>query len=897
MLDHASRTIEFLRDCTQWQLLALQAGRDGKVARREWESLVQQIESTWTEVHECHTLVMEHGPLLTDTRDPHELLDIVDEAIAHREAGHSFGLMTKLTRRSAHELQTQVRVNNRPLDLNDLTHLRAVRALLRMRHLRAELVQRWDRQMACNGGLATAELSDQPEKVCKQFVPQLQTCLDWHTTVWQPLEAEFDRLGFMWGKFLNSTPPLAGENAQLRRIRKAILGELGVILQSRSRWLRKRQLGTKIESWLQTFKNTGRPEAPVTRRLRDALKGGLFGEYQTSYRELVRLKSLEPDLERRAELLDRLTKSAAAWASAIENRLPVHAAAEPPGDPLQAWEWRQLHDELERRAKVSLDQLQQRIERLTHQLLDITAQLVEKRTWLKQIQQTGDAHKQALGAFSAMRNKLTKTGKGVRDAELRTAARNEMSTAKDAVPVWIMPLVEVAETFDPRRARFDVVIIDEASQCDPMSLFALYLGKQAIVVGDDEQVTPVAVGVDASEISKLIRVFLDSVPHKELYDGETSVYELAQIAFGGVIRLTEHFRCAPDIIAFSNGLSYKGEVKPLRESSIIPLTPHVVAHHVSDGRNTGENLNDAEAEAVASLICAAIEQPEYARNDSGDPMTFGVVSLVGDKQALKIDSLLRQRLEPSEYRRRQILCGDSAQFQGDERDVMFLSVVDAPPSQPPLALRQEGPKKIFKKRFNVAASRARNQMWVVHSLNPAIDLQPTDYRRRVIEHALDPKAWERDLKKRTRNENRPRYLEDGVRQRLVEFGFNVTPQYQAGAYLIDLVVIGDNARLAIECDGERFHSPEKLQEDLERQAVLERLGWTFVRVRGSLFFRDETRALEPVFRRLQELKIEPVRTAKIASLPVVDQTIQKITHRAEQLRHLWSAQSAHRSKA
>ena len=63
-------------------------------------------------------------------------------------------------------------------------------------------------------------------------------------------------------------------------------------------------------------------------------------------------------------------------------------------------------------------------------------------------------------------------------------------------------------------------------------------------------------------------------------------------------------------------------------------------------------------------------------------------------------------------------------------------------------MRQEGRKKIFKKRFNVAASRARNQMWIVHSLNHETDLQPGDYRRRLIEHALDPNAWERELQKR-----------------------------------------------------------------------------------------------------------------------------------------------------
>jgi len=893
MLELASKTIDFLRDSAPWQLLAIQAGRDGSVARREWESLAQKIESTWKEVHECHTLIMEHGPLLTDKREPHELLPIVEEIIRHRETGHSAGLMTKLTKRHWYEFQETARVDNRPLDLNDLTHLQAIRALLRIRHLRTELIQRWERQMACNGGLACANLSDQPEKVCRQFVPQIQACLDWHGSVWQPLETEFDRLGFRWAAFLNSTPPEAGDNAQLLRIRNAILGELGAILQSRSRRLRSQLLKETVQTWQQKVAGTPASEARVTRQLREAIHSGFVSDYQSAHGELIRLKGLEQDLSRRAELLDRLTKSAAAWASAIENRLPLHGDSKPSGDPRIAWEWRQLHDELDRRANVSIDQIQKRIERLAQQLLEVTAQLVEKRTWLKQIQQTGSAQKQALGAFAAMRNKLTKTGKGVRDAELRTAARREMSSAKDAVPVWIMPLVEVAESFDPRRTRFDVVIIDEASQCDPSALFALYLGKQAIVVGDDEQVTPVAVGIDSSEIGKLIRIFLEAVPHKELYDGETSVYELAQMAFGGVIRLTEHFRCAPDIIAFSNALSYKGEVKPLREASVIPLSPHVVAHRVPAGRNSGDNVNDVEAETVAALICAAIEQLEYAKNDAGEPMTFGVVSLVGDKQALKIDSILRQRLEPTEYRRRQILCGDSAQFQGDERDVMFISVVDAPTGHPPLALRQEGPKKIFKKRFNVAASRARNQMWIVHSLNHEVDLQPTDYRRRIIEHALDPKAWERDLQKRTqRTDSRARGFENAVQQILMKHGFQVTPQYQAGAYTIDLVVIGNGSRLAIECDGEHFHSPEKLQEDLERQAVLERLGWTFVRVRGSLFFRDETRALEPVFRRLQELAIAPrtaaATTAPASGLITENDPIKKITTRADQLRSVWA---------
>jgi very-short-patch-repair endonuclease len=885
MLETARKTIEFLRDSAPWQLEAIQAGRDGDEARRVWLSLSELIEKTWREVQECHALVVQHGPGISDNRPPHELILVVEEIIQHSEAGNSFGLLTKLTKKHWFEFRQKVQVGSRALDLNNSTHLRAVRALLRMRQLRSELTERWERQMACQGGPACSELGEHPERVCKQFVGKIQTCLEWHNSTWHPLESEFERLGFLWPVFLESTQPETGTNAELNRIRSAVMGDLGAILGSRSGWLRHKQLKSVLAAWPRLVPTSETPDALVTQNLRRSLREISPANYQEAYEELARLKNLELDLARRRALLKQISRSAPAWASAVENRHPKHNRPEPPGEPESAWEWRQLHDELERRANVSLDQLQRQIEVLGHQLLDVTAQLVEKQTWMKQIRQTGSEQKQALGAFAAMKNKLTKTGKGVKDAELRAAARREMTTAKDAVPVWIMPLAEVADTFDPGKARFDVVIIDEASQCDPTSLFALYLGQQTIVVGDDEQVTPVAVGVQAEEVMKLIRIFLDGVPHKELYDGETSVYELAQINFGGVIRLTEHFRCAPDIIAFSNNLSYKGEIKPLREASSIPLNPHVVHYRVQGGRDRGDNVNEVEAETIAALICAATEQPEYAKNDEGKPVSFGVVSLVADKQALKIDGILRHRLEPAEYQRRQILCGDSAQFQGDERDVMFLSVVDSPPSEPPLTMRQEGGKKIFKKRFNVAASRARNQMWIVHSLNHETDLQPGDYRRRLIEHAHDPNAWERELRKSIKLTES--IFEERVLRRLMEAHYNVIPQFHVGAYRIDLVVIGNGRRLAVECDGERWHGPEKLQEDAERQAILERLGWKFVRIRGSLFFRDEDRALSAMFGRLAELNITPELELAASKPSTKAEVVERVIRRAQELRAEW----------
>jgi very-short-patch-repair endonuclease len=886
MLELAAKAIEFFRDGAPWQLEAVQAGRDGNEAKQVWLSLTTLIESSWQEIQESYALVIAHGPHIDDPRSPRELLPIADEIIAHIEAGKSFGRLTKLTKSQCHQLISAVKISGRAPNLENSTHFRAVRASLRMPIARQELVERWERLMTAQGGPPASELSDKPEQVCRPFISQIQTCLDWHSSTWLALEANFKRLGFNWPAYLDSTPPGTGANAELRRLRNAVLGDLEKILKARAGWLRQKHLDDVWTEWRSLVQETNESEAAVTQLLRQALRDASPSAYQQAYDELARLKNLEPDLVVRRNLLSRLNQVAPAWATAIKNRHPFHLKPEPPGDPQAAWEWRQLHDELENRANISLDEIQQQIERLSRELLGVTAELVEKLTWVSLIRQTTHEQKQALGAYAAMRKKLAKSGKGVRDAEFLAAARREMVVAKGAVPVWIMPLNEVADAFDPRTSQFDVVIIDEASQCDPMAMFALYLGKQTVVVGDDEQVTPVAVGLDMELVKNLITVHLQGIPRKELYDGETSIYEFAQFAFAGVIRLVEHFRCAPNIIAFSNSLSYKGEIQPLREATSIKLTPHVVPFRVEAGLSGGDDTNDAEAEAIASLICAAVEQPEYAVNEAGKPMSFGVVSLIGDQQAMKVDTLLHQRLEPAEYKRRQILCGNPAQFQGDERDVMFLSVVDTPSSAEPLPLRQEGPKKIFKKRFNVAVSRARDQIWVVHSLNHTTDLKPGDYRRLLIEHAIDPGAWERELKERL--DQTESILEERVAKQLIEAGYVVQPQYKVGNYRVDMVVAGGGKRLAVECDGERDHGPEKLQEDMNRQAILERLGWQFVRIRGSVLFRDEKRAMKTVFRRLEELGITPdlEKSLPTASLGA-DSPMPKLIRRAEELRRRW----------
>ena len=102
----------------------------------------------------------------------------------------------------------------------------------------------------------------------------------------------------------------------------------------------------------------------------------------------------------------------------------------------------------------------------------------------------------------------------------------------------------------------------EASQSDVMGLLALSMANKAIVVGDHEQVVR-RNRTGPRQVQHLIDEYLDGVPNAHLYDGQTWIYDLARQSFGGTIRLVEHFRCVPEIIQFSNQLSYEGAIRAL----------------------------------------------------------------------------------------------------------------------------------------------------------------------------------------------------------------------------------------------------------------------------------------------------------------------------------------------
>jgi very-short-patch-repair endonuclease len=821
-----------------WQRRVVAAGHAGEAERQLWIELRDQVLDAAARWEKARPVLLDREVRLDGALPVEEVRQRSIAIAVHLERGGKLGTFTLLFKAEWKTVIRTVRVNGQPP--SQAADFRAIATQAALDQGRRKLALRWSRQAEPAGLPAFAAMGQPPESVLRQYADQFDGLLGWWRQRWSDIEAAMEQAGFTWNQFRQQevarSSPMAPFDQDARILEGPLLDAVGARAGVARRDHAARQLSA-VESSLERF--TG----PACRRLLAAVRARDAAGYESAREALQALASKRSIWLRRKDLLGRLAAAALPWASAIRRREGVHGGTTPPGEPRAAWRWRQLAQEIERRAALDELALTRQLHQRRGELHETTAQLIDRKAWLGQLRRTDLPARQALQGWADTQRRIGR-GTGRRVPEFQARARELLAQARDAVPVWIMPLARVAESFDARRGRFDVVIVDEASQSDVTGLLAWYLGDSVAVVGDHEQVSPLGVGQQIDAIKALIGEHLGGIPNHHLYDGLTSIYDLARQCFGGTIALREHFRCVPDIIEFSNRLSYNGEIRPLRDPGTAPR-PHVVEYVVDHAGNGGRHgkTNPAEARVVTALIKAITELPEYAGK------TLGAVTLLGDEQAWLIQDLASRLVGPAELARRRFAAGNSAQFQGDERHVVFLSMVDSPTGAP-LPIRRE---PLFKQRYNVAASRAKDQLWLVHSLDPRRDLQPGDLRAALIEHVRDPGARRRALQEAQRRAESP--FEMAVIERLVNAGYRVEPQVWVGQYRLDMVVSDGKEQVALECDGDRFHGVDEVPLDMARQAVLERAGWRFIRIRGTRFYRDPERTMEWVFETLERLGI------------------------------------------
>lgn len=383
---------------------------------------------------------------------------------------------------------------------------------------------------------------------------------------------------------------------------------------------------------------------------------------------------------------------------------------------------------------------------------------------------------------------------------------------------------------------FDLVVFDEASQCDIASAIPLlYRAKNAVVIGDPKQLSHIS-GLAKGQDQQLLDKFglIGEFPHWAY--SVNSLFDLAAglVGTNDVVSLLDHHRSHADVIEFSNSQFYENRLrvatrydKLKRPSEKSPGIIWVDVPGNTIRPASGGALNQHE---VKGLV-AQLEDLVLKRGYLG---SIGVVSpFRAQANAIRVE-VEKNKVLSSALLDRDFLVDTVHRFQGDERDVMFFSpVVSKGTVQGSLGfLKNNG------NLFNVAITRARAQLIVVGDLNYCghcdVDYlanfaKYTEQLRDKSSEQLEGQAQEfGPVYPAVSNPEQVSDWEKILYEALYKAGVSTLPQYRVEKYALDLALIIGEHRLDIEVDGERYHrnwTGELCRRDQIRNQRLIELGW------------------------------------------------------------------------
>lgn len=458
-------------------------------------------------------------------------------------------------------------------------------------------------------------------------------------------------------------------------------------------------------------------------------------------------------------------------------------------------------------------------------------------------------------------------------------------------PCLMMSPLAVSTYLKTREIRFDVVIFDEASQVRPYdAISSMYRGRQLIVAGDQKQLPPTTFferTASEEEISTDDDEVDDSIADYE------SILDVCCTLGMPRRRLRWHYRSRREpLIAFSNRHIYDNELVTFPSVLDTGLTPAVQFEYLPHGRwkaGSSGGFNPIEALSTAELVMDHFRKTPTS--------SLGVIAFSQRQQMAILDEL--ERLRRADSSLEEFFSEDSEEpffvknlenVQGDERDVIFLSIGYGPDDNGRVAMRF-GPlnRQGGERRLNVAVTRARSSMTVISSMRSHdIDLSRTnaigakllrsylDFADRGVS-ALGSEITEVD------QEDYDSPFEQEVRESLIRRGMEVKKQVGCSGYKIDLALVDPRQPgrfvLGIECDGATYHSSATARDrDRLRQEVLESLGWQIVRIWSTDWMKDPEgqirRVLEAYDRRLNsQSEPVPAMTSDAADCPVDEQPL------------------------
>ncbi len=440
--------------------------------------------------------------------------------------------------------------------------------------------------------------------------------------------------------------------------------------------------------------------------------------------------------------------------------------------------------------------------------------------------------------------------KKARHMPLRNLFRSLPTALTRLTPCLMMSPLSIAQYLPAGSRPFDVVIFDEASQIPAWdAIGALARGRQAIVVGDPEQLPPTSVGDRG----------IDEVEDGTDVEDQESILDECLASNVPSRRLEWHYRSRREsLIAFANYAYYKGRLVTFPAAETADRAVHLVPVPGGTYLRGKARTNEAEARAVAAEVVRRLTDPGFA----AEGLSLGVITFNGQQQRL-IENLLdaerrsHPEIEPFFDAARwhePVFVKNLENVQGDERDIILFSVTFAPEPDGKIGTISSLNKDGGHRRLNVAITRARREMAVFATLKPdQISLTGAGARGvRDFKHFLEfaergPRALAEAAAPLDRDTDSP--FEDAVKDELERRGWQVHPQVGVSSFRIDLGIVHPDAPgrylAGVECDGATYHrSATARDRDRLRETVLRGLGWRIRRVWSTDWWMDAATAAD-----------------------------------------------------
>lgn len=460
---------------------------------------------------------------------------------------------------------------------------------------------------------------------------------------------------------------------------------------------------------------------------------------------------------------------------------------------------------------------------------------------------------------------LHEANKRSKHIALRSLMKRSGRAVQVLKPCFMMSPMSVAQYLAPGVFNFDLVIMDEASQIRPEdALGSIARGSRLVVVGDPKQLPP----------TNFFNKVLDEAEDDEMVgmqDSE-SVLEAVMPMFR-TRRLRWHYRSKHEsLIAFSNKYFYNSDLvlfpSPFKSSSEFGV--HL--HKVDRGRFSSRR-NVEEAQRLLKLAAAhLIERPSES---------LGIVAMNSEQrdelekqldQLAKDSSLLLEALERNKQTEEPLFIKNLENVQGDERDVIFISLTYGPETIGGRTMQRFGPinSDVGWRRLNVLFTRSKKRMHVFSSMSSS-DVLVAQGSSRGVKALKDflEYAESGHLHQTIRTNKAPDSdFEIAVINSLREYGYECEPQLGVAGFFLDIAVYdpGQPGRylMGIECDGATYHSAKSARDrDHLRQEILEGLGWRIRRIWSTDWFKHPQAQLKPIIQELESLKTKKLETERV----------------------------------